>query len=371
MYSFMEQARESYGLLQDDLSKKVFKARLAFDLESTMSNAMNLLGLNPGFRCEEAKQIADWKEDLQSLQRDNIRFVIYGTGGRGKQAAYTLFNENIDFFGFCGRKGPEGYQNGMLMGKPVISPKQLIEHKADYYVAICADSFHEIMDTLKENNFPEEHILHCFDYSANQKQYFEFPKLYHPKTAFIDGGCLNCQDDYNFSAWCNDSYSYIIAFEPDPDNYKKRLDRLNNSPIRDLQIVEAGLSDVTGEVRFSSNSNGGSYIMQANKLPGSFSREKKQISIKTYALDELVDERKVGFIKLDIEGAEWEALHGAQKTIVRDKPLLALSVYHRNGDTLAFMTFLHKIVPEYRFWLRHYGPLHYETVLYASVDRLE
>lgn len=114
MYSFMEQARESYGLLQDDLSKKVFKARLAFDLESTMSNAMNLLGLNPGFRCEEAKQIADWKEDLQSLQRDNIRFVIYGTGGRGKQAAYTLFNENIDFFGFCGRKGPEGYQNGML-----------------------------------------------------------------------------------------------------------------------------------------------------------------------------------------------------------------------------------------------------------------
>ena len=82
-----------------------------------------------------------------------------------------------------------------------------------------------------------------------------------------------------------------------------------------------------------------------------------------------MDEREVGFIKLDIEGAELDALHGAERTIIRDKPFLALSVYHRNGDVLALMTFLHEIVPEYKFWLRHYGPLHYETVLYASVDK--
>lgn len=226
------------------------------------------------------------------------------------------------------------------------------------------------MAKLKDNGFPEKHVLHCFDYSANQKQYFEFPELYRAGTAFIDGGCLNCQDDFTFSAWCNDTYSYIMAFEPDPDNYRRCLDFLNKSHIRNLQVIEAGLAKTTGKVVFSSNANGGSYI-QENKPSNVFPREKKQIIVKTYALDELVDEREVGFIKLDIEGAEWDALHGAQRTIMRDKPFLALSVYHRNGDVLALMTFLQAIVPEYRFWLRHYGPLHYETVLYASVDRLE
>lgn len=70
---------------------------------------------------------------------------------------------------------------------------------------------------------------------------------------------------------------------------------------------------------------------------------------------------------MDIEGSEMAALHGARKTIQRDKPFLALSVYHRRGDILAILECLHSFVPEYRFWLRHYGPLAHETVLYAAV----
>ena len=78
----------------------------------------------------------------------------------------------------------------------------------------------------------------------------------------------------------------------------------------------------------------------------------------------------VGFIKMDIEGAEFDALHGAESVIVRDKPLLAISVYHRTGDMLAIMDYLHELVPEYRFWLRHYSIGVADTVLYASVDKL-
>ena len=82
----------------------------------------------------------------------------------------------------------------------------------------------------------------------------------------------------------------------------------------------------------------------------------------------MMDDRAVGFIKMDIEGAEFDALHGAKNTILRDKPLLAICVYHLRGDLFAIMDYLHELLPEYRFLLRHYGPLMTETVLYASVD---
>ena len=53
---------------------------------------------------------------------------------------------------------------------------------------------------------------------------------------------------------------------------------------------------------------------------------------------------------------------------MRDKPLCAISVYHKPGDVLAVMDYLHELVPEYRFWLRHYSPANSETVLYAGVN---
>ena len=71
---------------------------------------------------------------------------------------------------------------------------------------------------------------------------------------------------------------------------------------------------------------------------------------------------------MDIEGAEFDALHGAKKTIIRDKPLLAICLYHLRGDVFAIMDYLHQLLPEYRFILRHYTSEMSETVLYTSVD---
>ena len=93
-----------------------------------------------------------------------------------------------------------------------------------------------------------------------------------------------------------------------------------------------------------------------------------ETSIRIAAIDDIVDDRTVGFIEMDIEGAELDALHGAKNTIVRDKPPLAICVYHRQGDVFAIMDYLHQLLPEYRFLLRRYSASATETVLYASVD---
>lgn len=76
-------------------------------------------------------------------------------------------------------------------------------------------------------------------------------------------------------------------------------------------------------------------------------------------------EQKVTFIKMDVEGAELEALKGAEATIKRDKPRCAICVYHKPEDIDTITEYLHKLVPEYKFYMRHYSLCDYETVLYA------
>ena len=71
---------------------------------------------------------------------------------------------------------------------------------------------------------------------------------------------------------------------------------------------------------------------------------------------------------MDIEGSELDAINGAQRLIRTWRPRLAISIYHQPLDFMAIPARLLELVPEYRFWIRHYGMGYYETVLYASAD---
>ena len=76
---------------------------------------------------------------------------------------------------------------------------------------------------------------------------------------------------------------------------------------------------------------------------------------------------RVVHIKMDIEGAEKRALRGAVEIIRRDKPMLAICVYHKNDDLLEIPKLIKEIVPDYKFYLRHHNVAGTETVLYAII----
>lgn len=130
-----------------------------------------------------------------------------------------------------------------------------------------------------------------------------------------------------------------------------------------MSLYPAGLGKTNEVLSFASGLKTGSRVVEETTCPSEATIE--QINI--VSLDDVVGDEVVGFIKLDIEGAEYDALEGAQRTIARDKPLLAICVYHKPGDQLALMDYLHSLVPEYRFWLRHYGTAEWDTILYAAV----
>ena len=68
---------------------------------------------------------------------------------------------------------------------------------------------------------------------------------------------------------------------------------------------------------------------------------------------------------MDIEGAEMEALKGAESIIKSQKPKLAICVYHKEQDMTEIPIFIKKLVPEYKLFMRHYSNDAGETVLYA------
>lgn len=63
---------------------------------------------------------------------------------------------------------------------------------------------------------------------------------------------------------------------------------------------------------------------------------------------------RVDYIKLDIEGAELDMLHGAAKTITRWKPKMAVSAYHKIEDLWTLAPYIKSLRPDYEFAFRHY-----------------
>jgi len=364
MYGFIDRVGQCYQLLQDELSRKIFWARLGYDLEQSPENVSKIvsLGEQQAWIDELSKNIPDI---IHNVQQNNKKLVLYGTNVTGCNTAELLIKKQLDFYGFCGRRAKQ-FTNGLL-GKPVIEPDYLFNHPDEFYVIISAvESNEELVNILKEKHFPESQIYNVKPQNAIDHQYFEFPALFRPGTAFIDGGCLNCRSSYIFVDWCKGKYSKVYAFEPDPISYSICKQRLEEKEIRDMHLINAGISSSKGTATFRMGLYGASYIVNDNKGGG----RQNLVEIPLTTVDDTVGGDEVGFIKMDIEGAEMDALHGSEKTIVRDKPLIAISAYHRVGDMLAIMDYLHQLVPEYRFWLRHYSFGLADTVLYASADVL-
>lgn len=98
----------------------------------------------------------------------------------------------------------------------------------------------------------------------------------------------------------------------------------------------------------------------------SFAASDGEYMLAVDSVDNILRGRKVSFIKMDIEGAEYDAIRGAYKTIKKMTPILAISVYHLTEDLFRIALEVEKISPDtYDYYLRHYSPTMIETVLYA------
>lgn len=167
---------------------------------------------------------------------------------------------------------------------------------------------------------------------------------------FIDGGAFNTDTVDQFIKFQNGQFKKIYSFEMDIINYTK----IDQSKYDErVQFLNYGLWDEETHLHYSADTTS-SAIGEAGNLIA-----------KCTCIDHICQNDKVTFIKMDIEGAEQKALSGAKNIIMRDKPQLAICVYHKPNDIWEIPFMLKDWVPEYQLYLRHHSPTYTETVLYA------
>jgi FkbM family methyltransferase len=143
----------------------------------------------------------------------------------------------------------------------------------------------------------------------------------------------------------------VYAFEPTKITFDT-LER-NTKPYSHVIAIHSALGNRVGnaELLIESASGEGNSLAEAN-LAGSYSG-KETVPVTT--IDAFVRERhlpRVDFIKIDTEGFEKEILEGAQETLQKFRPALALSAYHKQGDPVRLTSLIQSYVPEYRYELK-------------------
>jgi FkbM family methyltransferase len=118
----------------------------------------------------------------------------------------------------------------------------------------------------------------------------------------------------------------VIALEPDKKSLETLEKNLRLNDIRNVITVNKGLWNKVETLSFNSGQGQSSSVA----FTGDAGTE-KCTKINCVDLDQLLTELnipKVAFIKMDIEGAEVEALEGMQHTLLTGKPSLAIASYH-------------------------------------------
>lgn len=146
------------------------------------------------------------------------------------------------------------------------------------------------------------------------------------------------------------------CFEADADNYQRLLKQSEKGGLTGVQIcIEKGLWDKEGVLYFDADKNTVSRIVDY----------KTDSQIETVSLNTYLKDKNCNFIKMDIEGAEYPALRGAMDVIRRDRPILAISIYHSVEDYYRIPDYLMGMLESYRYYIRHHALILSETVLYA------
>lgn len=93
-----------------------------------------------------------------------------------------------------------------------------------------------------------------------------------------------------------------------------------------------------------------------------------EIPIPMRRIDDLVIDRRIeriDFLKMDVEGSEMAGLRGAESSIRRFRPKLAISIYHKPDDIFDIVNWVHDLDIGYELFVDHYTIHEEETVLYA------
>lgn len=357
---------EVYGYLQDWQSRLIFRSgvmyRLTNDYSYFLKRTESFYQPESILKKDRLISLADWIAGQHYLDPQK-KIALYAPAGIWIGFSYPRLKEmgiRID----CICTNQEDLQRKVFYGIPAVSLEDGAKYIGDGYLLIGSGMKQftdEVQKLIVESGFHRESIVapcsqgQPFSYGM---QYFDLRELQcQEDEVYIDAGCLDCSTVLDFLQWNRGKYKHIYAFEPDQRSYDCCRKVILEKQIDRITLIPKGLWSQEQKIGFNSDRN-----LALSKIT-----ENGENMIETVSLDDFLKGDRASFIKMDIEGAELDALRGAEQTIKTFKPRLAVSVYHKVNDFIDIPEYLLSLVPEYKFYIRHYSVYKYETVLYALI----
>lgn len=328
--------------------------------------------------------------------------VIFGAGQLGHRIQRILNEQGVAVKFFCDNN--LGGQVDMQTGLEIVSAEKLKVNQEGLFILIAVFDdvaynavFHQLCDfgfhieqlmnakniaeklpisyleqnidnykrayTLLEDEYSKEVYLNrikkaYLEYdispivSSADEEYFDKEIILSKDEVFVDCGGFDGETSARFADRVNGNFKKIIIFEPEES--KKELIQKN---LRDynFDFYSYGLWCSDTVLKFDARGDCASSINEFGNT---------EIAVKT--LDKMIFHEAPTFIKMDIEGAETEALKGCRKIIEEYKPKLAICIYHKPEDLFEIPIMIKEMCPEYKLIIRQYANSRFETVCYAD-----
>ena len=234
----------------------------------------------------------------------------------------------------------------------------LFWERPDYYRQYEEEIAHarDLLDAEGREEFDRQMHLRRGDFSG---QVIDSGVQYFPKDlfdlsrkeVFIDCGAYDGDTIAEFRRVTGDHFAQIVAFEPDPENFKELQSGVNGD--RRITLHPWATSARRETLCFTV---GGT----ASRISAAGTCE-----VQAITLDEALEGIAPTYVKFDIEGSEPDALEGGRETIARHRPKMAVCLYHAPDHLWRIPLRLNELLPNSRFTIRTYASDGFECVCYC------
>lgn len=338
----IDDCKKLYHNLGDELSQILFLDRLLYSVTEEYKYIYRLIE-------DSMPELDDVIKNLD----DNREIIVYGAGINCDTALYFLRKHGKKIAYICDRN--TALQGTVYQGILIISVEELLMKHQDANILISTTRYLDEVRNFLIEHFSKEQIISLANEKVMKKikmQYFDDCISLNDGEIFVDGGCYDFETSKILMTQCKPQIVY--AFEPEAANYSSIKETIKSYSQCEVQLINRGLWDKSDVLHFVANKDCSQIAACGDEI------------VEVVALDEVIS-GNVTFIKMDIEGAEMNALKGAQQIIKKYKPKLAICIYHKQEDVIDILEYIKAMVPEYKLYIRHHSINFSETVVYAVV----
>ena len=354
---------------------------------------------------------SDIPKVIRDLKKSNREIILFPAGTVAKGFFRTLDKNGVSI-SFFGDNNPA--KVGILLyDRPVLSFEEICDKHKDSIIIVSSRNLRsEITAQFMKNGFDESDIVYrdfsSWNVHANSELYdtlrkaptrFErvydlcedklsqqtflaklkylhdfapetLEKITSHKTMYFDNDIVRLSENEFFvdgGAFTGDTFmdfrrhiptfNAYYAFEPEEENFNTLKENIKG--ISNVYAINKGLWSKETTLGIFSQA-GGSALIDDIEETQLYADE----TVPVTCIDTVCADVPITFIKMDIEGAEMEALKGAQNTIKQCRPKLAICIYHKPMDIVDLPIYMHELMPDAKMYIRHYGIGGTDTVCY-------